>query len=307
MRIYSLLIAVIFASTNLAIAAEVAPKTQPTTKESADKPISQEIKELSNKEIFGKYKKNIVPVKINEASEEDKIDDISIIYESPRKSGSILTPGSPKSTSSLGFKVKDHDPKDISSLIALGYKAALSGQTEAAITLYKQALGQESSNTNVLFALASLYHRLAQYKEAKIHYRKLLTISPDYKKALNNYLVLMSEESPSQALVELKELEKENPDFSPIQAQIGMIYAQIGDFHLAEQHLRRAIILSPEVLNYRYNLGVVYDNMKRYNEAIALYKQVIDGSGTGDILPQSSNAIRNRMTYLQEKIAVQRD
>ncbi len=307
MRIYSLLIAGILVSSNIAVAAEVTATPPATNKESKDKPISQEIKELSNKEIFGKYKKNLVPVKINEAGGKGEDDNISILYDSPRKSISLGNTANQKSFSPLGFKVKDFDPKDISSLIALGYKAALSGQTEAAITLYKQALGQESSNTNVLFALASLYHRLAQYKEAKIHYRKLLTLDPDYKKALNNYLVLMSEESPGQALVELKELEKENPDFSPIQAQIGMIYAQMGDYTLAEQHLRRAIILSPEVLNYRYNLGVVYDSMKRYSEAITLYKQVIDGSGTGDILPQSSNSIRNRMTYLQEKIAVQRD
>ncbi len=304
MRIQGVFIATICFCCNLAFALEEAAKTPD---KAADKPLSQEIKELSNKEIFGKYKKNVVPVKINPATGNSEDNKVSIIYDTPHKPLPTGESTNSKTFSHLGFKVKDYDPKDISALISLGYKAALSGQSEAALTLYKQALVQEATNTNVLFALASLYHKLAQYREAKIHYKKLLSIDPDYKKALNNYLVLMSEESPSQALVELKELEKESPDFSPIQAQIGMIYAQIGDYTHAESYLRRAIILSPEVLNYRYNLGVVYDNMKRYNDAITLYKQVVDGSGTGDILPQSTSSIRNRMTYLQEKIAVQRD
>jgi tetratricopeptide (TPR) repeat protein len=166
---------------------------------------------------------------------------------------------------------------------------------------------KDNNNTNVLFALASLYQRLSQYKEAKIHYKKLLTVDPDYKKALNNYLVLMSEESPGQALTELKEMERVNPDFSPIQAQIGMIYAQMGDYASAEKYLHRSIILAPEVLHYRYNLAVVYDNMKKYSEAIAVYKQILDAGGASEVLPQNSNSIRNRMTYLQEKLAIHRE
>lgn len=301
MKIYLLLIASVLSLQTLALAEETKPA--PETKQNIDVPISKEIKELSNKEIFGNYKKSIVPVKINEAKESQE--DISIIYDSPRKP--LPSNDGQKFTSALGFKVKDTEPNDISTLIASAYKAAISGQSEAALTLYKKALLKDNNNTNVLFALASLYQRLSQYKEAKIHYKKLLTVDPDYKKALNNYLVLMSEESPGQALTELKEMERVNPDFSPIQAQIGMIYAQMGDYASAEKYLHRSIILAPEVLHYRYNLAVVYDNMKKYSEAIAVYKQILDAGGASEVLPQNSNSIRNRMTYLQEKLAIHRE
>ncbi len=267
--------------------------------------IGKEIKELSNKDIFGQYKKNIVPVKINEKSGKDE--NISIMYDMPRREIPSSTEENGKFKSALGFKVKDTDANDISTLVAHAYKAAISGQSEAALTLYKKALEKEPNNTNILFGIASLYQKLVQYKEAKIHYKKLLAVDPQYKKALNNYLVLMSEESPGQALTELKTLEAENHEFSPVQAQIGMIYAQMGDYATAEQYLKRAITLSPEVLQYRYNLAVIYDNMKKYHEAISVYKQIVESDATNEVLPQNSNAIRNRMTYLQEKLAIQRN
>lgn len=299
MRIYLLLITSIIFAANSSLAADA--KSKPEDKQSVDKPIGQEIKELSNKEIFSRFKKNVMPVKINETGSAS--DNISILYDMPRKS----LPSGGLKNASFGVKVKEQETEDTSSLISLGYKAAISGQTEAALSLYKKALGKEATNTNILFAIASLYHKLAQYKEAKIHYKKLLNIDPDYKKALNNYLVVMSEESPGQALVELKEIEKENPDFSPVQAQIGMIYAQMGDYVSAEKYLRRSVILAPEVVHYRYNLAVVFDTMQKYSEAISVYKQILDAGSSGEALPQSSSSIRTRMTYLQEKLAIHRD
>jgi hypothetical protein len=116
MKIYLLLIASVLSLQTLALAEETKPA--PETKQNIDVPISKEIKELSNKEIFGNYKKSIVPVKINEAKESQE--DISIIYDSPRKP--LPSNDGQKFTSALGFKVKDAEPNDISALIASAYK-----------------------------------------------------------------------------------------------------------------------------------------------------------------------------------------
>jgi tetratricopeptide (TPR) repeat protein len=289
----------------------VAAPIQPTTPQAATQlppppaPVitapkveDQALSQATNKEIFDNFKKSITPVKINEQEEPYKIE-----YEIPRKS---FKKDLSEVSKDLKFKLVDKsDKEEFSNLMLDAYKASLSGQLEASVAIYKKALKEDGKNTNILFALASLYHKLMQYPEARSYYKKLLTIDPNYKKAMNNYLALMSEETPSMALTELLELERANPQYSPVIAQIGMVYAKLGQYDKADEYLKRAVTLSPEVAAYRYNLAVVYDQMNRYSDAMTLYRQVLDTNYTYEILPQSRAAIKDRVDYLQTKISIQ--
>lgn len=258
----------------------------------------QALSQTTNKEIFDNFKKSITPVKINEQEEPYKIE-----YEIPRKS---FKKDLSEVSKDLKFKLVDKsDKEEFSNMMLDAYKASLSGQLEASVAIYKKALKEDGKNTNILFALASLYHKLMQYPEARSYYKKLLTIDPNYKKAMNNYLALMSEETPSMALAELLELERANPQYSPVIAQIGMVYAKLGQYDKADAYLKRAVTISPEVAAYRYNLAVVYDQMNRYSDAMTLYRQVLDTNYTYEILPQSRAAIKDRVDYLQTKISIQ--
>lgn len=227
-------------------------------------------------------------------------ENVVIRYEHPHETLKT-TLGDPSIPSDLNLVVsKDKDtPEQFQDLVIQGYKAALLGQFEASVYLYKKALEKEPDNVNVLFGLGSLYQKLHQNDQARTMYKKVLTLEPRHQNALNNYIVLMSSESPKNALIDLNNLEKTNPDFSPVQAQIGMVLAQIGDYPAAEKHLRRAVILSPEIVNYRYNLAVVYDHMGAYENAVDMYKQVLKFSTGGDPLPQKPEHINSRVNYLQ--------
>lgn len=285
----------------------VAPNTAQTTVQVPPPPApvanpqkleDQALSQATNKEIFDNFKKSITPVKINEREEPYKIE-----YEIPRKS---FKKDLSEVSKDLKFKlVEKSDKEEFSNMMLDAYKASLSGQLEASVAIYKKALKEDSKNTNILFALASLYHKLMQYPEARSYYKRLLTIDPNYKKAMNNYLALMSEETPSMALTELLDLERANPQYSPVIAQIGMVYAKLGQYDKADEYLKRAVTLSPEVAAYRYNLAVVYDQMNRYSDAMTLYRQVLDTNYTYEILPQSRAAIKDRVDYLQTKISIQ--
>lgn len=297
MQFYKI-IPLVFLSISFANAQEAKDETK--LQEDLNSAIADKIPNITDKDILSKYKNSITPVKLNEKNGDDNI---VIKYDSPKKS-------LPKSLNEAGsfanfdLKIQTLDGNtDINSLIHTAYRASTSGQSEAALTIYKEALKQDEQNQNILFGLASIYHKLGQFTEAKLYYKKLLTMNPDYSKALNNYLLLLSEESPMEALNELKKMETENPDYSPIIAQIGMIYARMGEYDLAEKYLRKALLLSPEVVNYRYNLAVIYDQMKRYKEAVNLYQQLIDMESTGHALPQSREAIRDRLMNVRSKIA----
>ncbi len=235
-------------------------------------------------------------------------DNIVIRYEHPHQTLKT-TLGDPSIPSDLNLIVsKDKDtPEQFQDIVIQAYKAALLGQFEASVYLYKKALEKEPDNINVLFGLGSLYQKLHQTDQARTMYKKVLALEPRHQNALNNYIVLMSSESPKNALIDLNNLEKTNPDFSPVQAQIGMVLANIGDYPAAEQHLRRAVLLSPEIVNYRYNLAVVYDHMGAYENAIDMYKQVLKFHTAEDPLPQKPEYIYSRVNYLQALLVKQHE
>ena len=183
------------------------------------------------------------------------------------------------------------------------YRALLSGQTSAAVVLYKNVLELDSKNMDALFGLATAYHRNFQYEQARSIYAQILSIEPDNKEVLNNFLVLVAEESPESALIELQKLERINSSFSPIPAQIAMIYLKIGQPETAERYLRRAVILSPDNITYKYNLAITSDKLHKYYQAINLYKQVLDAAKRGAIIPGSTHAIAERMDYLEGKLS----
>lgn len=187
---------------------------------------------------------------------------------------------------------------DSETLLDQAYNALLNGQQEAATTLYKQVLARDKNNNAALFGLATIYQRNKNDAQARAIYTSLLSRDPSNQDALNNFLMLVAEESPEGALVELKKLEALNPDFSPLSAQIGMIYARLGKPQKAIRSLNKALAMSPENQSYRYNLAVIYDQLGAKEQAISLYKELLTASFNGVVLPGSTEDIRERIIFL---------
>src|SRR5207237_715870 len=87
--------------------------------------------------------------------------------------------------------------------------------------------------------------------------REAMGIKPNNRDGWNNFLVLLADEAPQDAVPQLEKLEAGNPDFSPIPAQLAVIYQKMGDQDKASEQMMRAIRLSPENLTYRYNLAIM--------------------------------------------------
>lgn len=183
------------------------------------------------------------------------------------------------------------------------YKALLIGQISAAISIYKDILEKEPKNKDAMFGLATSYHKNNQFEQARSIYTTLLNKEPSNKEALNNFLVLVAEEAPEDALIELEKLERINSDFSPIPAQIAMINLKLGDTEKAARYLRRAILLSPDNLSYKYNLAIIYDKLGKEEQAVQLYHQIIESARAGVIIPGSIDKLIERATYLERKIS----
>jgi len=251
------------------------------------------------KSVLQQIKNSIKAVDLEEISQ----DPVEIRYELPSTSltstiGDVANPSKFNLTLSNRKNLQDN----LSEIKNKAYKAALGGQIEAAIQLYKQALSVEPNNTNTIFALGSLYHHMHQVDDAKKMYKKVLEVDPSHAKAINNYIALMSEDSPNIALKELRELEQSNPEYAPVLAQIGMIYAKLQRYQEGEIYLRRAIAAAPEIINYRFNLAVLYDKAGAYDAAVKLYRQTAFAYGVGSSIPQSLDSINKRIAYLEDAI-----
>jgi Tfp pilus assembly protein PilF len=178
------------------------------------------------------------------------------------------------------------------------YEALASGQTSEAVEIYKSVLSNDPNNKDALFALATTYHRVGQMDMARPLYAKLLTVDPKNREGLNNYLALLAEEAPRESLAQLAELEARDPRFSPIPAQMAIIYEKMGDFDKASAKMFRAVELAPENMSYRYNLAIMLDKQKKYDEAARFYSDVVKAWQRGETVPGDIKKIQQRLAFI---------
>ncbi|MEM7120125.1 MAG: tetratricopeptide repeat protein [Pseudomonadota bacterium] len=178
------------------------------------------------------------------------------------------------------------------------YAALQAGNAEAAMDLYMDVLREEPDNQFALFGLASTLQRMGWLGEARATYEELLAIDPNNRGALTNMMALIAQEAPDQALANLQRLYEINPGFSPIPAQIGLLYADMGDYGEAVRNLSLAIDMEPDNMNYVYNLAIIHDRLGQHTEAQALYEQVIEFAQYRDVSVPVA-AIRERVSYLK--------
>lgn len=199
----------------------------------------------------------------------------------------------------MGMKIEMKTPAfDANYQLEKAYNALSSGHTPEAIQMYQAVLDNDPNNKNALFGLATAYHRVGQLEKARPLYSKLLSIDPNNRDGLNNFLVLMADEAPEEALVQLNQLEAKNPQFSPIPAQMAVIYQKLGDYDKASEKMFRAIELSPENITYRYNLAIMLDKQKKYDEAAKLYHQVLEAYMRGETIPGDAQKIQQRLIFI---------
>lgn len=183
------------------------------------------------------------------------------------------------------------------------YDALMAGNTTEAINTYRDILSVEPNNQEALFGLAATLHRLGVTDKARPLYARLLQVNPQHREALNNYLSIAGDEAPQEALLELEQLRLRNPDFSPIPAQMGSLYARMGQFSQARSMMMTAIQLSPENLVYQYNLAVMLDQQGEYADASALYASLLKAKQSGATLPVDADKIQKRYNFLSNNMA----
>lgn len=109
-------------------------------------------------------------------------------------------------------------------------------------------------------------------------YEQALAIQPDAVQALNNIAYLLADRlnQPRQALPYAEQAVRLVPANSDIQDTLGWIFFLTGDNGQAETSLLEAIRLNPANLAASYHLGQVYEKIGRVSDARKQYERVIE-------------------------------
>jgi len=199
---------------------------------------------------------------------------------------------------SMNISVQKRMAVNYDRVLEQAFEAISTGDTEAASALYKDILTAEPHNVEARFGLATTYHRLGMLEKARSEYGYLLHKQPDHLEGLNNFLALVGEESPVEAVKYLVQLAERNSDYSPLWAQVSSIYQQQGDIASAVEAMERARVVTPENIVYSFNLAVLYDELGDASKASAFYRSVLLASERGQPIPVEIADVQNRLTYL---------
>jgi tetratricopeptide (TPR) repeat protein len=198
------------------------------------------------------------------------------------------------------------DPKaenfDLREKEKLAYNAALVGQYEIAVALYKQVIDAEPNNIYSKFSLAVVYQKLGQNSQAKTLYRDLLKLNPDnQQEIIGNLLSILIEESPKDATYLLSRLTTQNPDSAYILAQAALAYDKNKDYQKAIELLERSSAIDPSNVEYKYNLAVTYDKTSQIDKAIELYSYVEENHSSNNSSINIEH-VQERLKALQNKL-----
>ncbi len=198
-----------------------------------------------------------------------------------------------------GIKISVRRPGlDTNYELGRAYTALAGGDSQTAMSVYQNILSTEPNNADALFGLAALYHREGNFPKARSFYGRLLKQYPTHRAGLTNFLALVADESPEDALLELAKLEQRDPEFSPIPAQEALVLSKMGRSQEAAEKMVRAIELAPNNMTYKYNLAVILDGQGSYAEASQLYRLLVDAATRGQPVPAPLDSLQKRLNYI---------
>ena len=123
---------------------------------------------------------------------------------------------------------------------------------------------------------AMQYEEQMKYSDALTEYRKALNYKPESSYILNNisYLYLRMELHESALEFAEKALGIDD-SYVPAMVNAALSLAGLNRYEKAEHHLKNALASEPHNRNALYNLGLLYENQKKYDDALTMYQNLV--------------------------------
>ncbi len=232
----------------------------------------------TNDEIIGQVEKTLL-------FDKDSRESVNFYKtDSDKKTSSVINKKSDsKESENNDLKVTliedNRSSDDLRQKEKMAYNYSLIGQYEVSIQLLKSVLQKEPNNSYSNFALASIYQKIGQNRQAKQIYFELLKTDIDNKEqVITNLLLIIAEQSPREAIATVKRLIAQSPDKDYLFDIAGQAYEKIGDLENSMQMFKKAYEINNDNPKYAYNLAVVCDKSKKYRLAFDYYDKSLDTS-----------------------------
>lgn len=195
---------------------------------------------------------------------------------------------------------KESDAGDMDSRLTSARTALAQGRSLAALELFDDLKKDFPKDRRVLMGRAVSLQKLGQSEEALAAYEAVLNRDPKNLDALSNMLGLLKSRDPGLAVAKLQELRDAYPYQGDITAQLGIAYAENGNYEQAAKYLEMADSLKPGSAYVLYNRAVLLDRMGRSKDAGLLYRRILRMAADGELDQQLPlETIRNRLGTLR--------
>lgn len=179
---------------------------------------------------------------------------------------------------------REETPKDVYLLRELAFSYSRAQQYEDAIEVYEHLSKLQPDTAQWLYGLGYQYYAQQQFEKALPHFERALELHPEYIAVLYRKGYALSQlgnERRGEALTALEKCRKvfqslsdgeqkdrELKHYAKACFQQGKLFTQAGNLRLAEKRLLEAVELQSQDANVLYNLGKVYVQLERYEDAI---------------------------------------
>ncbi|QKX03229.1 tetratricopeptide repeat protein [Wolbachia endosymbiont of Litomosoides sigmodontis] len=151
-----------------------------------------------------------------------------------------------------------------------------SGDSKTAISLLNQVIAKFAHHKNALIWLGNIYYANKEYKRAIEIWIKLLKENPDNSYILENFLTIISQYNPNLALNEMLKLYDIQKKFTPLLANLGLIYMKKENYIKAKEYMVTAISFDQNNIFYIYNLAIILDKLSDFKNAAIAYSKLLN-------------------------------
>ena len=174
-------------------------------------------------------------------------------------------------------KIDSHYAADINAQLGLAYMQQ--GENERAMEKLRYALSIDPNLATANHYIAELYQRIGQDQEAEKHYRKALAATPTEPMLLNNFGVFLCKqhrlaEAENLFLTAAKQPFYKTPEVAYGNAAVCAL--EMPDPVKAEEYLRAALRLNPQMPESLYALSELKFNQQDYLSARAFLQRYFD-------------------------------
>lgn len=150
------------------------------------------------------------------------------------------------------------------------------GRFEAAKEMYDELYLLNPKDESVLSGRALVMQKMGQEDQAISAYEQLLKIYPDNIDAIINLSGLLRKQYPAVALNKLLDIHMDHPNNVFVIAQLGVTYADVGNYDDAIRYLSSAVAMDSKNAQHPFNLAVIQEKAGKPQDAIKNYEKALE-------------------------------